>query len=117
MRLVAMALNHLDPGVRRGIEGVRFPLPLVGGSDGAGVVEALGLESPARLRARLVFVLPGAPCGACRARLAGRDNPARSTASSASPVDGTAAEFIVLPHTNVAPIPAGLDFTRPPPSR
>ncbi|MDQ7088658.1 MAG: zinc-binding dehydrogenase [Acidobacteriota bacterium] len=112
VRLVAMALNHLDLWVRRGIEGVRFPLPLVGGSDGAGVVEALGPGVAGPPPGTAVFVLPGVSCGACRACLAGRDNLCPEYGILGESRDGTAAEFIVLPHTNVAPIPAGLDFTR-----
>ena len=37
----AAGLNHLDTWVRRGIPGVPFPLPLVPGCDGAGVVDAV----------------------------------------------------------------------------
>ena len=36
--LRAIGLNHLDTWVRRGVPGHRFPLPIVPGSDGAGVV-------------------------------------------------------------------------------
>ncbi len=110
VRLVAMALNHLDLWVRRGIEGVRFPLPLVGGSDGAGVVEALGPGVDGPPPGTAVFVLPGVSCGACRACLAGRDNLCQHYGILGESRDGTAAEAIVLPRTNVAPIPAGLDF-------
>ena len=40
LRMKAAALNHLDIFVRNGIPGV--PLPLIMGSDGAGIVEAVG---------------------------------------------------------------------------
>ena len=42
VRVKAAGLNHLDTWVRRGVPGHTFPLPLVLGSDGAGVVDALG---------------------------------------------------------------------------
>ncbi|MHC4225350.1 MAG: alcohol dehydrogenase catalytic domain-containing protein, partial [Planctomycetota bacterium] len=42
VRIKAAALNHLDTWVRRGIEGMRFPLPIIPGCDGAGVVDAVG---------------------------------------------------------------------------
>jgi NADPH:quinone reductase-like Zn-dependent oxidoreductase len=41
VRIRAAAMNHLDLWVRRGPAG-RWPLPLIPGSDGAGVVEAVG---------------------------------------------------------------------------
>ena len=42
VRVRACALNHLDLWVRRGIEGVTYPLPLIPGSEIAGEVEGLG---------------------------------------------------------------------------
>lgn len=41
----AMALNHLDLWTTYGIEGVKLPLPLTPGCDGAGVIEAVGPKS------------------------------------------------------------------------
>ncbi|MCL7937645.1 MAG: alcohol dehydrogenase catalytic domain-containing protein, partial [marine benthic group bacterium] len=38
----AVALNHLDLWVRRGIPGLELELPHIGGSDVAGVVEEVG---------------------------------------------------------------------------
>ena len=40
--LRAAGCNQLDTWLRRGVPGHGFPLPLVPGSDGAGVVDALG---------------------------------------------------------------------------
>ncbi len=42
VRVRAVALNHLDLWTRRGIPGVRLPLPIVPGADVAGVVDAVG---------------------------------------------------------------------------
>src|SRR5687768_2558507 len=42
VRLRASGVNHLDTWVRRGVPGHTFPLPLVPGCDGAGVVDAVG---------------------------------------------------------------------------
>ncbi len=110
IRVEAMALNHLDLWVRRGIPGVRFPLPLIPGSDGAGIVDALGpgVEGPAP--GTRVFVLPGTSCGVCRACLAGEDSLCGEYGILGESRDGTAAEQIVVPRENVAPIPAGLSI-------
>lgn len=109
VRVEAMALNHLDLWVRRGIPGVKFPLPLTGGSDGAGRVEALGPGVEGPEPGTPVFILPGVSCGCCRHCLAGRDNYCRSYGILGESRDGTAAERIVVPRANVAPIPEGLD--------
>ena len=42
IRVKAAGLNHLDLWVRRGVPGHTFPLPMIPGSDGAGVVQAIG---------------------------------------------------------------------------
>jgi NADPH:quinone reductase-like Zn-dependent oxidoreductase len=42
VRVAAVALNHLDIWVRRGLPGVAIPLPHVGGSDVAGTVDQVG---------------------------------------------------------------------------
>src|ERR1700674_3776980 len=38
----AVALNHLDLWVRRGVPGHKFPLPIIPGSEVAGVIESAG---------------------------------------------------------------------------
>ncbi len=110
VRLRAMALNHLDLWVRRGIPGVRFPLPLIPGSDGAGEIESLGdgVDGPAP--GTPVFILPGVSCSHCPACLEGKDNLCASYEILGESRDGTACELIVLPAENVAEIPEGLSF-------
>jgi len=110
VRMEAMALNHLDLWVRRGIPGVRFPLPLVPGSDGAGTVDAVGPGVAGIEPGTRVFVLPGVSCGRCAACLAGRDNYCREYGILGESRDGTSAEAIVLPATNVAPVPPRLSL-------
>ncbi len=110
VRMEAMALNHLDLWVRRGIAGVRFPLPLVPGSDGAGRVDAVGDGVTGIEPGTRVFVLPGVSCGRCAACLAGRDNYCREYGILGESRDGTAAEAVVLPAANVAPVPAGISL-------
>src|SRR5262245_48436622 len=42
VKVEAAGVNHLDAWVRRGVPGHSFPLPLVPGCDGAGIVDAVG---------------------------------------------------------------------------
>ena len=110
VRLHAAGLNHLDLWVRRGIPGVRFPLPIIPGSDGAGVIAELG---PVLTRFRpgdRVAVAPGFSCGLCEECLSGRDNLCRDFGILGEHRDGTCAEEIVVPGRNLIPIPAALSF-------
>ena len=111
VELHAAALNHLDVWVRRGVEGVRYPLPLVPGCDGAGVVAALGDGvSDLQLGTR-VLLAPGVSCGHCEMCSAGRDNECRHYGILGEHRDGTHAEYIAVPRANAIPIPSALSFT------
>jgi NADPH:quinone reductase-like Zn-dependent oxidoreductase len=96
VRLRASALNHLDVWIRKGLPSV--PKPRILGADGAGVVEALGKGvSGFEIGDRVVL------------------NPGIETAGGAIHVigehgDGTNAELIAMPATNVHPIPRDLTF-------
>jgi NADPH:quinone reductase-like Zn-dependent oxidoreductase len=110
VRLAAMALNHLDLWVRRGIPGVRFPLPLIPGSDGAGIIDELGPGVRGFERGSRVFVLPATSCGNCGRCLAGDDNLCPEYGILGETSDGTSASEVVLPASSVAHLPDGIDF-------
>jgi zinc-binding alcohol dehydrogenase/oxidoreductase len=96
VRLRASALNHLDVWIRKGLPSV--PKPRILGADGAGLVEALGDGVSGFEPGQRVVINPGveAPDGAIH--VIGEHG------------DGTNAELIAVPATNVYPIPAGLSF-------
>ncbi|MHC4547712.1 MAG: zinc-binding dehydrogenase [Planctomycetota bacterium] len=95
----AAGLNHLDTWVRRGIEGVKFPLPLTPGCDGAGVVDAVGEAAHGIKTGTDVVLAPG--LGHPLDRDYGILGETR---------DGTCAEYIVVPRENVLPKPPGLSW-------
>ncbi len=106
----ASGLNHLDTWVRRGVPGHRFPLPLILGSDGAGLVDAVG-DGVRRVEpGQDVVLLPGVSCGVCPACLEGLDNLCPDYSILGEARDGTCAEFVVVPEANVAPKPANLGY-------
>jgi NADPH:quinone reductase-like Zn-dependent oxidoreductase len=109
VRVEAVALNHLDVWVRRGVPGHPFPLPLVPGCDVAGVLDALGPGGHPRFRAGdPVLVAPGVSCGACAACDAGRDHLCRSYGILGETRDGGCAEYAVVPSRNLLPRPGVL---------
>jgi NADPH:quinone reductase-like Zn-dependent oxidoreductase len=96
VRLRASALNHLDVWVRKGLPSV--PKPRILGADGAGVVEALGEGVSGFEPGERVVLNPGIEAGGGRIHVIGEHG------------DGTNAELIAVPATNVHPIPDGLSF-------
>src|SRR5207253_2096535 len=78
----AVALNHLDLWVRRGVPGHTFHLPIIPGAEAAGVVEQIS-EGYGWKRGDEVIVAPGFSCGLCVQCLSGNDHSARASGSSA----------------------------------
>jgi NADPH:quinone reductase-like Zn-dependent oxidoreductase len=96
VRLRASALNHLDVWIRKGLPSV--PKPRILGADGAGVVEALGDGVSGFEPGERVVLNPGIETGGGRIHVIGEHG------------DGTNAELIAVPATNLHPIPDGLSF-------
>jgi NADPH:quinone reductase-like Zn-dependent oxidoreductase len=96
VRLRASALNHLDVWIRKGLPSV--PKPRILGADGAGVVEALGEGVSGLQPGERVVLNPGIEVGDGRIHVIGEHG------------DGTNAELIAVPATNVHPIPDELSF-------
>jgi NADPH:quinone reductase-like Zn-dependent oxidoreductase len=96
VRLRASALNHLDVWIRKGLPSV--PKPRILGADGAGVVEALGPGVGGFEPGQRVVINPGIETGEGTIHVVGEHG------------DGTNAELIAVPATNVHPVPDGLSF-------
>ncbi len=110
LHVKAAAINHLDSWVRRGIPGMKLPLPMVPGSDAAGIVTAVGPGVHAPAVGTRVFVSPGYSCGWCPACLSGQEPLCRDYGIIGEHTSGTMAEFVALPSFNVMPLPEGLSF-------
>ncbi|MCX6646979.1 MAG: zinc-binding dehydrogenase [bacterium] len=110
IRAVRGALNHLDLWVRRGIPGVKYPLPMIPVSDVAGVVDKLGEGCVNLKEGQRVTLLPGSSCGNCVACNSGDDPMCRKYGIRGESFDGGAAEYIVAPSAEVFPIPDHLSW-------
>ncbi len=95
VELRAASLNHLDVWVRKGLPSV--PKPRILGADGAGLVAACGVNVQGFDPGQRVVINPGIE-HAGRISVVGEHR------------DGTHAELVVVPATNVFPLDEGLSF-------
>ena len=103
VRIHSAALNRRDFFMTRGLY-PRLKLPCIIGSDGAGVVEAVGPGVDSSLIGREVVVYPAREWGADPAF------PGASFRVLGMPDAGTLAEAICVPATDIVAKPAHLDF-------
>src|SRR5262249_37414894 len=108
VRLRAAALNRLDVWIRRGLPSV--PKPRTLGADGAGIVEALGAGADNVSPGDAVCINPGLFCGRCAACLAGQQSLCVEFRVLGEHLDGTHADYVVVPARNLHPMPPGLSF-------
>jgi NADPH:quinone reductase-like Zn-dependent oxidoreductase len=102
------ALNHLDLWVRNGIKGV--PLPLILGSDGAGIINEIGSNVKHVKVGERVLIQPLIHCGSCSNCLSGHENYCNDWGILGEHMDGTLAELISIPEKNLYAIPSDLGF-------
>lgn len=110
IRVRASGVNHLDTWVRRGVPGHRFPLPMITGCDGAGIVLETGPGVAGISRGDEVVLAPGHSCGTCLPCSEGRDNLCAEYGIFGETRNGTNAEAITVPAANVLPKPPSLSF-------
>ncbi len=110
VRIHAAGLNHLDLIViGRGPN--RLPLPHWAGADGAGTVE--DVRQVGNLPYRVgdsVAINPGLSCGQCRYCRAGEQSLCAAFGILGRDARGTLAEYVVVPATNLYPIPDAVSF-------
>ena len=110
VRVKAVALNHLDLWVRRGLPRLSLTFPHIPGADVAGVVARAGSAVTTVRDGDPVVISPGVSCGVCAACLAGDDNLCARYAILGEHRHGGYAEYLAVPEANVLPKPAALSF-------
>ena len=103
VRVRAVALNHLDLWVRRGMPGLKLSFPHRLGSDVVGEVDALGPGARGVRVGERVVVNPGLSCGVCERCLSGRDSLCRKYAILGEHTSGGYARHVVVPDANLLP--------------
>lgn len=106
----AAGINHLDAWVRRGVPGHAFPLPMVPGCDGAGVIDALGAGVAGVAEGQRVLIAPGVTEGDDDCTAAGNDHLSPRYGIFGETRDGTCAEFVVVPARNAIPFADHISF-------
>jgi NADPH:quinone reductase-like Zn-dependent oxidoreductase len=98
IELRAASLNHLDIWIRQGRPSV--PKPRILGADGAGVVAGFGVDVDGFDQGQQVVINPGIAL----------DPYGNEIKVIGEHMDGTHAELIAVPKSNVYPIPDGMSF-------
>ena len=112
VRVHAAALNRLDLFVTDGLAGVDYRFPHIVGSDGAGVVEAVGSAVTGIRAGDRVMINPGVACGRCAACAAGEESLCATFRVLGEHRPGTAAEYVVVPAVNLAAVPPAMSWAQ-----
>ncbi len=117
IRVRAVALNHLDLWVRRGLPNLRLEYPHRLGSDIAGEIAAVGDGTTPSLPfvpfvvGQRALVNPGLSCGTCLRCLSGKDMLCKAYRILGENTQGGYAEHIDVPTANLVPYPGDLPFS------
>src|SRR5215468_2285146 len=106
----ATSINHIDIFLRRGMPGVKVPMPKIVGSDAAGIIREVGRDVAGLQPGQRVTINPGIACGHCEFCSAGFGSQCVSWTMVGESRDGAYAEFVVVPAHIVLPIPDSISF-------
>ena len=106
----AASVNHLDVFVRRGLPGIKLPLPHIPGGDAAGVVRQIGPDVKGVEIGQRVTINPGISCGRCEFCASGFGSQCLTYHMVGETIQGSYAELLKIPYHNVLPIPDGFSF-------
>jgi len=109
VRVTAASINHLDLWVRRGMPGMHIPLPRIPGSDGTGVIAALGDGVGDLSVGDRVVILPGHSSGTSAHDRSGNDHLSDDYGIRGEHSDGIDCELVALERRYVMPLPTGID--------
>ena len=111
IRVRAVALNQLDLFVLKGLPGVKLVPPWIVAADACGIVESTGSLVTNVEVGDLVVINPGLSDRTCEFCAQGEQSLCLKFRLLGEHLPGTAAEYIVVPATNVRAIPKDVDVT------
>ena len=104
------SINHLDIWVRKGIPGISIPLPMILGSDGAGIVSEVGKNVKTIEVGDKVVIQPGTYSSECNMVKKGLENLSPTYGILGETETGVQSEYVTLNPENVYPMPNNLSF-------
>jgi len=110
IRLKAVALNHLDIWVRKGWPGLNLKFPHIMGSDGAGVIETMAPDVRGFKTGDRTAIYPVVSCKICPQCQQGHENLCRRWQLIGETINGTFAEFLVIPAENLLILPSHISY-------
>jgi len=105
VQLRCAALNHLDLSLTEGVKGITLRFPHIVGTDGAGVIAAVGSGVTSVRPGDRVAINPGISCGHCPLCERGEEPLCREFEILGEHRPGTVTELLLVPERNVAKIP------------
>jgi NADPH:quinone reductase-like Zn-dependent oxidoreductase len=106
----ATSINHIDIFLRRGMPGVKVPLPKIAGCDAAGIIHEVGPGVTGLKTGDRVTINPGIGCGHCEFCAAGFGSQCTTFHMVGEHIDGAYAQFVKVPAHIVLRIPDSMSF-------
>ena len=110
LRVKAVALNHLDLWIRKGLPHLKHDYPHILGCDMAGEIAELGPGVSDIKVGQKALIHPALSCGHCEKCSLGQDNLCPRYQIFGEHVSGGYAEYIAIPRANILPYPEDLSF-------
>ncbi|MBC8214754.1 MAG: zinc-binding dehydrogenase [Candidatus Marinimicrobia bacterium] len=110
VQIKSASLNHLDIWIREGFPGMPLPLPLIMGSDGAGIISEVGKNVNDWKVGNEVVIQPNTFCGECDYCKNGKENYCKNYGIIGETENGVQSEFVVLNPINIYPKAKHLSF-------
>jgi NADPH:quinone reductase-like Zn-dependent oxidoreductase len=106
----ATSINHIDIFLRRGMPGVKVPLPKIEGCDAAGIIREVGPGVNDLQPGDRVTINPGISCGHCEFCAAGFGSECTAYAMVGEHIDGAYAQLVKVPAHVALRLPEGVSF-------
>jgi len=111
VKVRAVALNHLDLWIRKGLPHLKLAYPHILGSDISGEIVKYGSLVTGLKEGQKVLIHPALSCGRCENCSLGRDNLCPQYRILGEHISGGYAELVSVPMRNILPYPEGLTFS------
>lgn len=110
VQIKCAGINHLDIWVRKGLPGLKIPLPHTPGCDGAGIVRAVGEGVTNVAAGDRVLLNPQITCGKCEFCAQGDGSLCLNYAILGEHTTGTYCQYYAVPKHNAVKIPDDISF-------